>query len=243
MTRSMETYIKNQMMQWEQKKEASPVIKNKSSHKDTETRPFVTISREYGCGGFEIASEIVEILNDEFKSEPVWAAYDKKILEKLSSDMGFTTKLANTLTDHARGQMTNLFQTTFSAFPSKSTVYLKMAEVIRTLAVNGNVILVGRGGNAITKDMDKGLHIRIIAPLKWREERISRILGVNKKEATKIIKDKSKKRHNIIKEMLNFDISDPYNYHYVINDEKFTIKEAAHIIIEGIKIKGLLTDR
>ncbi|MCP4761357.1 MAG: cytidylate kinase-like family protein, partial [archaeon] len=165
MANLMESLVGRQLKSWQQQKaKLAEKSDEELSDKEQEPMPFISISREYGCGGFEIASIISEKLNNEYKAEPPWAAYDKNILEQLSSDMGLSTELAETLTADARNQITELFSYAFSNLPSQLQVYKKLAEIVRTLATKGNVIIVGRGGNILTQDMKGGLQVKIVAP-------------------------------------------------------------------------------
>ena len=202
--------------------------------------PFVTISREYGCGGFDLAVKLSDILNNEYNAMPIWAAYDKQILDTITTDLGLTQKLTDTLTNAARSKMTELFQTTFSKFPPQVAVYRKLAEVIRTMAINGHVVIVGRAGNIITRGIPYGLHVRIVAPLAYRVERIAAKNKVTKAEAKRIIEKKENERESFIKVFLKFDLEDTHNYDIVANNERFAIDELARLIIETMKHKGIL---
>ncbi|MFC2081100.1 AAA family ATPase, partial [Bacteroidota bacterium] len=69
-----------------------------------------------------------------------------------------------------------------------------IAGVIRNIASEGNVIIVGRGGVAITHDIEKSLHIKLEAPLKWRALRIGQKFCITEKEAAKYAVEVDKKR-------------------------------------------------
>src|SRR6056297_400829 len=189
--------------------------------------PFITISREYGCGGYEVAEVVVSQLNHVYKQHPIWGAYDKQILDRISQDMGITEALAETLTGSARRKMTELFQTSFSKFPPQVAVYRKLAEVVRMLAINGHVVIVGRAGNAITRDMPYGMQVRIIAPMDWKIERIMKLNKISRKDARELIRDKTGDRESFLKEFVKFDSRDSHNYDLVINNEDYTIENAA----------------
>lgn len=149
--RAMMKNIEKQARYWEERKDKVNVplmLKDQlylESLAEKPAPPFVTISREYGACGYSVAEKLAEILNTQKKITPPWAAYDKNILEKLMDEMGMNTALINTLTDHARASLTEVFQTAFSKFPPQVAVYKKLVEKILLLVENGNVIIVGRG--------------------------------------------------------------------------------------------------
>lgn len=235
----MQTYINSQVKYWQQQKEKIDTPEIKATD-PKESLPFVTISREYGCGAYEIAKNLAELLNQDSNQNPPWAAYDKEILDKIMNDMGISSSLAKTLTNRAKKTLTDLLQTSFSKFPSQVTIYKKLVETERLLATNGHVIIIGRAGNVITRDMEKGYNIRIVADTNWKVERISSLMNINKKEAEKLITTKEKDRNLFIKEYVKFDVTNPQNYHLFINIARHNTKEVAQIIKTGLITKGLI---
>ncbi|HOO70817.1 MAG TPA: cytidylate kinase-like family protein [Spirochaetota bacterium] len=232
---AMEKFINKQVKFWESQK-ARIIL-----HDDSEqAKPFITIEREYGCLGYDLGKKIVELLNTKYPGDLTWAAYDKQVLDKVMEDMGLSASLAKSLTDDARQQLTNVLNTSFSKFPPQVSVYKKLAETIRMLAANGNVVIIGRAGNVITREMKGGYNIRIIAPMDYKINNIMKIKGVDKKEAEKLIIDNTARRVNYIREFVDFDIMDPHNYHLILNAAKFNIEEMAEVVIQGLKIKGHL---
>ena len=233
-TAALDRAITAQVTFWKQQKETIEAPDTKSH------RPFITISREFGCCGFELAQKIVEIMNKEYKPEPPWAAYDRVLIEKLTDDTGLSASLVETLTGNARNTLTNLFQTTFSKFPPQVAVYRRMSETIAMLAANGNSVIVGRGGNLITRNVEGGFHVRIVAPLRWRADNMAEKMNMSKSAALKEIDEKEKERASFFREFLKHELSDPLNYHLLINNFHYTTEEAARLIIAGMKEKGYL---
>ncbi len=231
---SMDKYINAQVNYWKQQKEKLATTEKSNP------LPFITISREYGCGGYDIAKRLVEIFNDELKQTPQWAAYNRELLDKVMDDMGLSSSLAETLTGTARSGLTNLLQTSFSSFPTQVSVHKKLAETIAILALNGNVVIVGRGSNIITRSIKNGYNVRLVAPLNWRAEQIVKKMNISKQDAQKLIAEKTKQRDTYLKEFLKFDVADPHNYQLMINNADHTVDQAARIIIESMKIKELI---
>ncbi len=234
---AMQKHIESQVRYWNERKHAIEKIEF-AEHEDKKQNPFITLSREYGVGAFGIAEKIVSIINEKHISQQSWAAYDKSILDKITGDLGLSKSLAETLTDNARKKMTDLLQTSFSKFPPQVAVYRKLVEVIRTLAITGNVVVVGRAGNIITKDMVKGFHVRLVAPMQYRAESISRRMKVNHREAEELILARDSERDGFISEYVKFDNTDPKNYHLTVNLGFMSEDEAARLVIESMKACG-----
>jgi cytidylate kinase len=232
-TASLDKYINAQFKYWRHQKNTitTPVLKSQ--------RQFITISREYGCSGYAIAKEIIKILNgaDE-KPEPLWAAYERGVLDRVMKDMGLSSHLARTLTDNAKKDMTDILKTAFSNLPPQVAVYQKLAETIRLLAANGNVVIVGRASNVITRGMAGGFHVMIVAPMEYKIKNIMKFKGITKKEAEKLVIENTARRENYIKEYVRFDVTNPHNYDLLINLSRNTINGVAQLIIEGLKLKS-----
>jgi hypothetical protein len=225
--------IIDQIEQWEKQKAAKLGRKSKPKVE----HPFVTISREYGCGGYEVAADLALRLSErDYK----WVACDRKVLEIIMKDMGISKKMAEALTTTAQGQVAGFFQTTFVSLPPQVAVHRKLAETIRTIAVNGYGIIVGRAGNMITRDISGGFHVRLTAPLDWRVQRICSITGMKPKQAEKTIKEKNQAREGFYREYLKFDSSDPVHYHMVINNASYSTAEVSRIIMSAMKTKRLI---
>ncbi|HOP63324.1 MAG TPA: cytidylate kinase-like family protein [Spirochaetota bacterium] len=236
---NMEKFIGNQVRYWKLQKEAIDSIDFKPESAKG-TKPFVTISREYGAGAYMVAEKLIMILNEKYNHEHNWAAYDRNLLDRIANDMGLSESLAQTLTTNARNKMTELFQTTFSTFPPQVAVYRKLAEITRILAYNGHVVLAGRAANRITRDLSQGFHVRLVAPLNWRVRRLCELHNYHMKEAEQLIIEKDKEIDGFIREFVKFDNTDPHNYHMVINMEHITPDEAAEIIADAMKTNKLL---
>lgn len=234
MTAAIDKYMNAQAIYWQ---------KQKFQHEEPEKinrLPFITISREYGCCGYQVANRIADIFNNEYKPEPLWAAYDKKLFERMMTDTGLSSSLVDTLTNKARNKLTDLVQTTFSNFPPQVAIHKKLVEMIAMLAMNGHVVIVGRGANKITKGMEGGFHVRLVAPFEARVEKIKKTLDISKLKATNLIKEKTKQREEYMKEFFKIDLADPHNYDMVINDSQFSVENSARLIIQAMKYKGLL---
>ena len=228
----MDKYINAQIKYWQQQKNTIPVQEKKY-------RQFITITREYGCSGYSIAKEIVKILNNgDKKPEPLWAAYERGVLDRVMKDMGLSSHLARTFTDDAQKALTDILKTAFGSLPPQVAVYQKLAETIRLLAANGNVVIVGRASNVITRGMIGGYHVMIIAPMEYKVKNIMKLKNITKKEAEKLVIENTARRENYIKEYVNFDITDPNHYDLVINLAHHTTNGVAQLIIEGMKLKS-----
>ena len=135
--------------------------------------PFVTISRQAGAGGTTLAQHLVERLNDvNPDAERPWTCWDRELVERVAADHHISQELIDSLEDVHRPWLEDFF--TGLSFgngaeqPDELAVYHRVAAAIRALARLGRVVLVGRGGVCITRNMPGGVHVRLVAPQRQR---------------------------------------------------------------------------
>lgn len=235
-TSTLDKYISAQVKYWEQKKNTLTTPEERKS-----LRQFITISREYGCSGYSIGKKIAEVLNSaEPAPSPLWAAYERQVLDRVMQEMELSSHLVKTLTDDALRDLTDILKSVFSTLPPQVAVYQKLAQTVRILAAHGNVVLVGRASNVITREMKGGYHVHLIAPMEVKINNVMKFKNVSKKEAEKLVTDNTARRENYITEYVRFDVRDPHNYDMVVNLGSNGPETAVRLIIEGMKAKAAL---
>lgn len=203
-------------------------------------KPFLTISREYGAEGWTLGEKIEQMLNKEHSYDPPWLSYNKGIIEKLEKNENLSQKLVDSLERPAQDAITDFFNSYFAEKPPRIAIFKKTARIIKTLASQGHVILVGRGGCFITNTMPKGFHVRCVANMEWKIKNISNQQNLSHDEAKKLIERMDHERDAFIKDYFFTDVSDSHYYDLVINTSKMSLEAAAELVIFGMKRKGLI---
>jgi cytidylate kinase len=98
----------------------------------------------------------------------------------------------------------------------------------------GGVILIGRGGNLVTAKLPHVLHVRLVAPLEDRIERICRDDNKSPAESRKFCLEEEQARARYIKTYFNADINDPMGYHLVINTSLVGCENTAKLIGDAV---------
>lgn len=232
MSFNLETWIKNQIQVWEESK--------KEVEKENVLKPFITISREYGCNINSTVLALSEALN-KYEDTDVWHAYDKDLLGKIHDDREVNEKLLETIDTEKRKEMTELMRNMLTDYPPQVSAHIELIKTIRTLAVQGRKIIVGRAGVVITRDMKQGLHIRMIAPLNYRINKIMEVRGIkDRHEAEKFVKEQDLKRHQFMTQYVKFDAYNPASYDLTINMERFSSEEAVELVVSALKARDLI---
>ena len=161
--------------------------------------PVVTIAREYGCPSQKIASRLADRLNQNKgpRTKKIdWRWITKEILYESAKEL----KLDPSDIEYVfRYEKKNFFDDILTSqsrkyYKSDRKIRMTIARVITNIASEGNVIIVGRGGVAITRKIERSLHVKLEAPIEWRAARITEKYQINEKEARKLATEIDKKR-------------------------------------------------
>jgi peroxiredoxin/cytidylate kinase len=213
---------------------------NKSEEQMAMVAPTViTISRQTGSGGDEIALNVSKILGYAYfdKSLMVSEAKSLGVAEEDIADFsedsykvkGFADKIllrkkpvtiSLALKDNA------LIRKTLN----EEECLLAIQTVINSLASRGKTVIVGRGGQAILKHKTGVLHVRIVAPTAVRVERIMKSEGLSQEDALRLIEDCDKAAAEYLRRFYNIDWEDPSIYDMVVNTGKMDLSTAARMI-------------
>ena len=192
-----------------------------SSNKKQLSKPVITISREYGAEGAAIGNKIAEKLGYDF--------WDKNLLQKVADESGNNEKFLQSIDEKRR-----LFvEDTIAGFLNLNSTNLHyiraLMKVIKTIEVQGNSIIVGRGANHICT-LNKALHVRVVCPLEQRVESYAAKNDITKNKAREIILKRDNERAEFIQHYFQEDISDASNYDIVVNSGTMNHQDLVSII-------------
>ena len=182
---------------------------------------IITIEREYGCGGGEIAQQLAERLG--------WKLWDQLLTEEIArlancpkavvADAGrngptrFTTGSSNrscAAAMKAASMRTGSTWSTAKAFCGSPSVWCEHA------AASGNSVIVGRGSQHFLRDRHDTLRVFLYAP---REEKVRRLMarGKTEKEAQQRVDTVDRERADFIQKYFHVEWPDRSIYHAMIN--------------------------
>ena len=202
-----------------------------------EVFPFITLSREFGCDGLALAEMLQDLLNARCRSFFAWVAYDRELLDKVASELHLARGLVETLDGQRRSEMRELFDTILNPRASEPVVIRKLAELIRTLAIHGHAIIVGRGSHLITQDLRNGLHVRLVAPRDWRTHQIALARNLTEPEALKIVEENERGRDRYIKTFFSDAPTHPFSHDLTIDNSRFNLAQIAEIVFTALSAR------
>ncbi len=196
--------------------------------------PCITISRETGAGAGRVSEELVKYfhpINEEYLHP--WTVFDKNLIEKVIEDHHLPKELSRYFVEDKLSEIKSTVNELLGIHPSSWILVNKTANTILQLAQIGNVIIVGRGSNIITKHLSNVFHVRLIAPMETKINYVMDFYRKTKKESIDFIMKEDAARRNYVKQHFNTDVSDLKMYHLVLNTGMVSYEKAARIIGES----------
>jgi cytidylate kinase len=201
---------------------------------------YITISREYGCDGFNLGDALARQLDNLLKPKVPWAVYDKALLEIIQDDHDISANLVQSVCQKIQSAITDDLASIFVGNPTQLKVVRRIAETMQMLAWQGNAIIVGRGAAIITKDVARGLHVRVVAPGDWRIARVMEQEKLSRLQAVKHVKKMDKEREGFVSKYFKAEPLNVYLYDLVLNNAQFNSDQMAAMMVQGMKSRGLV---
>jgi cytidylate kinase len=206
---------------------------------------IITVSRQYGAGGSEVARRVAAALG--------WRVVDNELVEAVAaraglqpSDVaerekrvpGFLERLARTLV----ASTPELFP---APVPSGTIPRLQEADLVRItenvveeMAAGGKVVLVGRAAPAVlARELDT-LHVKLVAPRAYRIQTAAERLGMDPEDVAALLDETDSMRARYHRQYYKRDWNDPVNYHMVLNTGVLGLDRAAAIVADEAKRRG-----
>ena len=181
---------------------------------------IITIEREYGCGGGDIAQLVAKRLG--------WKLWDQRLTEEIA-------RLANcpkAVVEAREEKNDPLYYRLFKSFLRGSyegsinapklnlvdseTILKTTRRVVEHAAEHGNCVIVGRGSQQFLKNRPDTLRVFLYAP---REDKVRRLLarGKSEKEAEELVDSVDRERADFIQKYFNAEWPDRPVYHSMLN--------------------------
>lgn len=193
--------------------------------------PWVTISKQLGSGGVELAALVAERLG--------WQVFDREIVEETAGQTEARQAILSRLDD--RG--VNWLQETMAKLlirgdPGQGGFLQEMMRVIGAVAQQGKAVLVGRGANWFLEPR-YGLRVRAVAPADFRARRIVEAEKIDEAAARERLREDDAAKAGFIRQVFHRDIDDPLGYDLVLNLGAIEHRVAAGIVETALRHKLL----
>lgn len=194
--------------------------------------PFVTISRQAGAGGRELAQELKRRMEE--RRDPLfsdWHVFDSALCQKVAEDPRLRVSLQSLLSEEFRGAVADYLAQLIAGESPQIRVHKRIFETVRGLAAVGKAVIVGRAGCCLTRDWPLGVHVRLTAPKPARVHRMARRLSIPLEDAERWVDEQDRSRARLVRAYFHRDIEDPLLYDAVFNTETLPPPAIAEAIL------------
>ena len=198
--------------------------------------PWITVSREPGAGGVELARRLAHELG--------WQVFNHEILAAIAENTRTREAVLSRLDETAIGPLNEyLGELLDPHLLGRRIPFLQeMLKVIWGLAKQGNAVIVGRGANWFL-DPRYGLRVRTVAPLERRVARLARQEGLGEAEARRRVQQTQTTQEAFIRQVYERRIDDPCGYDLVLNLETLGMDIAVHTVLAALQRRLGLTQQ
>jgi len=164
----------------------------------------LTLSRQLGAGDTGLAPTLAGRLG--------MRVYDRELLEQEALRLGVTAQEIEQVDEQPSG----IFQR-FRSGSLQQRYFEVLGQLMNELATRGNVILVGRGGNRFLRDRPEAFHVRSVASMPIRIQRVMEHRWVREQQAKNLISQSDTQRQLFFSRTFGEDWASPLEYHLVVN--------------------------
>ena len=180
----------------------------------------ITIEREYGSGGADIARKLAEQLG--------WQLWDQQLTDEIARQLECESRAVEEHSERVDTLRYRLFRAFLrgSFEGSLNAPRLKMVDadcireaaerVVTEAAKSGNSVIVGRGSAYYLRDRPDAFHVFVYAPFEAKVQRL-RAAGNSEKKAIELAETVDRDRAEYIKQYFDVDWPARTFFHLMIN--------------------------
>ncbi|MDB4888247.1 MAG: cytidylate kinaselike family protein [Gemmatimonadetes bacterium] len=197
--------------------------------------PIVTITRQYGSGGSEVAERVARTLG--------WHLYDNSVVDEVAARLGLTVaevsareerlpSLSERLAEAISLASPEVMPTVgdVAVAPSEERIVQVTQRVIEEAVLAGPAVLVGRGAQCLLATRSDALHVFCYAPIEALTAYVVTNLGLSRDEAKKKVLETNARREEYVKRHWSREWRDLSNYHVCVNTAWLGLDGAAELV-------------
>jgi cytidylate kinase len=204
---------------------------------------LVTISRQYGAGGSEVARLVARELG--------WSVVDNDIVSRVAARAGLALEVVARQDERIPGFVERLARALMASSQEYAVPELGVAVheeepnivhitemVVQEIAAEGRVVLVGRAAPAVLGTELDALHVKLVAPRDFRIRLAQQAEGLDARTAAQLMDETDASRARYHREYYGRDWDDPAHFHMMLNTGLLGLDGAARIIVAEARTRG-----
>ena len=197
--------------------------------------PIVTISRQYGSGGSEVAERVALALG--------WQLYDNAVVDEVAARLGISPAEVSAREERMPSLSERLASALWLAAPevmptvgdaalppSEERIVEVTGRVMQEAVQAGPAVIVGRGAQCLLATRTDAIHVFCYAPLEALAAYAVTNLDVKPDEARKTVTKMNARREEYVKRHWKREWRDLANYHLCVNTAWLGLDGAAELV-------------
>ena len=196
---------------------------------------IVTVSRQYGSGGSEVAERVARALG--------WKLYDNAVVEEVAQRLRMTPAEVSAREERIPSLVERMASAMalgvpemmpmvgdLAAQPSEERMVMMTRRVIEDAVRAGPAVLVGRGAQCMLAARTDALHVFCYAPREELARYAVDVLGVPFAEADRKVADMNHQREEYVKHHFKREWRDLANYDLCVNTARLGLDGTADLV-------------
>ena len=187
---------------------------------------IISIGREFGSGGHEIAQKLAEHYGVQL--------LDHNLLDEVAAERHLDAKELKSYDEKRKNPFISRTVRGLSSAPEEN-VYLLQFDYLKKKAADGeSFVIVGRCSENILKEYPCLITIFVLGDMEKKTERIMRLYHLTREDAVKLIHEKDAKRKRYHNSNCEGKWGDSRNYDLSVNSSKLGIEGTLKLLIQYI---------
>lgn len=199
--------------------------------------PIVTVSRQYGSGGSEVAERVANALG--------WKLYDNAVVEEVAARLRMTPAEVSAREERVPSLVERMASAMalgvpevmpvvgeMATVPSEDRMVMMTKRVIEDAVQAGPAVLVGRGAQCMLARRSDALHVYCYAAEEDLIRYVIESLGISAADAPRKVAEMNHQREAYVRLHWKRDWRDVANYDLCVNTATLGLDGAARLVTE-----------
>lgn len=189
---------------------------------------ILTVGREFGSGGHEIAQRLAEHYGIPL--------YDSNLLEEMSKSKNLDSEVLREYDESKRKVILSRTVRGMSSSPEHNLAQMQFDFLRKKASAGEAFVVVGRCSETILKDYPDMISVYVYGEKEAKVERITKLYGVSPAKAEKMMLETDKKRKLYHNSHCSTKWGDSRTYDISINSSKLGVNGCVSVILEYVKV-------
>jgi Cytidylate kinase-like family len=192
-------------------------------------RPIVTVSRQAGANGTELAGHFAAGLG--------YRLWDQELVQQIAAQTGTWDEVLSVVDERARNAVEDLLTGILMGDAVTGEGYAeRLGKLIRAIARRGGAVVVGRGAQFVVEP-GSALRVRVVAPLEVRIHNTAVTRHLPEGPARALVEQIDRERLAFMRHQYRRDATEVCAYDLIVNSGALDLEAATDVIVSAYRAK------